>query len=421
MGYVALNSNPLAKPVFNPIRNGRIVGMDFSRASEAWDYSDPDLQLSEFADDIPRLGYEPGYVENGKGVLINEEVTHLARRNAEVRSGSFWSVGRVSTANTGTEGSVPGSTISQIMETVDNNTHLLLIDPAYRIAMTSGTTYTIACRLRKGVLANAPDWIQLRYISATHPTNYANFNLSTGVAGNVAGGTSSIYDMEDGSYLCIFHSTANATADGSPLIAFTDNTDAAGVVSYAGSTTADVLVDYLDCYEGNQLQPYALTLDDQVTILQDTLYTNEISKFSLVTGCTLYSHLISHQKYNTGNEKLFNISDGTISNRIFYDLAENQLVLQRGGVSEFNIDGANISYGEEVKLAISCSENEFRLVVNSNLIGSATGFTFPAGGFNEMYVGQEGGGLYPCNFRGYNFSVFNRAWSQSEMEKLTSL
>ena len=129
------------------------------------------------------------------------------------------------------------STADTLVETVATSAHTTLAGATVPTAATAFSVY-----LKKGTGATAPNWVQL-YTGGVS-TQYANFNLGTGVVGNVAAGsTAAITAIGNGWYRCVLYFTPATPGAVSAVVAFTNNTDTTTRgLSYAGATTSDVFV-----------------------------------------------------------------------------------------------------------------------------------------------------------------------------------
>ena len=124
------------------------------------------------------------------------------------------------------------STADTLVETVATSAHTTLEGATVPNAATAFSVY-----LKKGTGATAPNWVQL-YTGGVS-TQYANFNLDTGVVGNVAAGsTAAITAIGNGWYRCVLYFTPATPGAVSAVVAFTNNTDTTTRgLSYAGATT----------------------------------------------------------------------------------------------------------------------------------------------------------------------------------------
>ena len=186
------------------------------------------------------------------------------------------------TTVSGTLYSAPDSTTTanDTLETSATSGHY----DAIGFSAISGITYTYSVYLKKGIGATAPDWIQLTLGLNAFPTNYANFNLSTGAVGTTSGFTStSITSAGSGWYRCSVVLTSNASASSTAIIAFTNNNNTLGrLPSYAGSTTSDVLVWGAQVEIGSVVNTYVPTTTTAV-------YGTPTLSFSGVAGLGLQS------------------------------------------------------------------------------------------------------------------------------------
>jgi hypothetical protein len=113
------------------------------------------------------------------------------------------------------------------------------------VAFISGNTYIGSIYFKKGNGATAPDIMQLSYSPAAFPSNYANFNISTGSVLTNTGGTALISDAGNGWWRASIAVTANnnSSATGVLFIGFTNNNDSLNrLPSYVDSTSSNVFI-----------------------------------------------------------------------------------------------------------------------------------------------------------------------------------
>jgi hypothetical protein len=178
----------------------------------------------------PLLGREP---EGGRRNLL------LASEN--ITAAAWDSPLNVTRAADQTEAPDGQITADLLGETTANNVHA--ISQTYG-SFVSGQSYTLSVYYKKGPGATAPDWMQLTFPGARFGTSqYANFNISTGVVGTVGAGTAAIANAGNGWYRCSLTASCTSSGSGAGGMVFNNNSNTSGrVPAYAGATTSNVYV-----------------------------------------------------------------------------------------------------------------------------------------------------------------------------------
>jgi hypothetical protein len=215
---------------------------------------------------LPRFDYDPVTLAC-RGLLIEESRTNLLLQS-QTFSGAVWSQSRVTQTPNATTAPDGTTTAPSITETAVVGNHVLQQLPS----VTNGVTYTFSCYLKKGVLATAPDIIQLALGGTGFPPlPCVNFNLSTGaVTGQREGAVGSITSVGNGWWRCTLTRAAGGTGIGNLWIAFVNNNPSSTVLpSYLGSTTSDVFIWGAQLEAGAFATSYIPTAASQVTRTSD--------------------------------------------------------------------------------------------------------------------------------------------------------
>ena len=167
----------------------------------------------------------------------------------------------VVTANTTTapDGTSTADTLSETAVTQQFFVHTI------GDSITSGLPYTFSVFVKAGTVGV----VQFSFNGTVFGTSqYANFDVSTGVLGTVAGGTATITASSNGFYRCTF--TATATSSGTnlngALIAFCNNsTTASRVPSYAGNTASNLIVWGAQLEQRSSVTAYTATTTAPIT------------------------------------------------------------------------------------------------------------------------------------------------------------
>jgi hypothetical protein len=160
-------------------------------------------------------------------------VLQRATYNLLLRSEDFtttWSTINTSvTSNTivAPDGALTGDKLVENTATASHST-------AQFVAVTSGTTYTFSCFVKRAERS----WVVLRLLGAFADTT-AYFDLSTGVVGFTSGGTASITNAGNGWYRCIFTLAASSTANGECRVGIAS---ANATQAYTGDGTSGIFI-----------------------------------------------------------------------------------------------------------------------------------------------------------------------------------
>lgn len=131
---------------------------------------------------------------------------------------SAWTKGNTTVTANQTTAPDGTATADLLVESAVNQDHYCY---PTAISMVTGTTYTLSMYLKKGTGATAPDIMQLTGgATAFGSSQYANFNLNTGVVTASSGCTATITAAPNGFYRCSITLAAIATGSNIPFAVF---------------------------------------------------------------------------------------------------------------------------------------------------------------------------------------------------------
>jgi hypothetical protein len=260
------------------------------------------------------------------------------------------------------------------------------------IIFASGTIYTASAFFKQGT-GDAG-----RYVQITQPIGtftqafYANFDLQLGTisaTGSVSADTNrtaSIENYGNGWYRCRLTATCNAGGSAGSAFALISSSGSTRTLSFSGTTT-DILYGW-----GAQLETGSIATSYIPTTTASATRNAEVITLSgAVSGCigqtqgTIYAEF--EIRSDTTTRRLFALSDGTQTNRVFLYYTSNALRAQ--------IQGTSISLGDPAagyhKVAFAYQQSGVSGTLFASLDGGAvvsgTSAAFPAS-LTDINIGK---------------------------------
>jgi hypothetical protein len=255
----------------------------------------PALQTA--ASGVARFDHRPLTGES-LGLLVEEQRTNLLLRSEDFST--TWTTTNASvTTNTiiAPDGTLSGDTLTDNATSGQHQVSQL-------IAVTSGTSYTLSCFVKKGT----NQYARLSLGGAAMTFAVATFNLD---AGTVVSGTATITSVGNGWYRISATSTASSTANGSFAIGLTNATG----TTYSG-TGSTIFIWGAQVEAGAFPTSYIPTVAATVTRNADaaTMTGTNFSSWYRADEGSLYGE--ANTGTSTGNAFIFNLSDNSLNNRI---------------------------------------------------------------------------------------------------------
>ena len=261
---------------------------------------------------------------------------------------------------------------------------------------------------------HSKQWIQLN-TSLTH----ANFDVKNGVLGNFNGCVPSIENYGNGWYK-LSMVTNNAV---NPITCILANIDDGTAGAAAASTSTGSYYVW-----GAQLEAspyptsYIPTAGSTATRAQETCNgAGNVSTFNSTEG-VLYAEIAALA--NDGTFRMISVSDGTNDNRVRINYtATNQQIQSRvvvGGAQQAEINKFGFTNVTDfTKIALSYKQNEVKLYINGELIGTDTSATMPSANTFDVlnFDGSNGANRFYGKTKGVY--VFNEALTDDELQQLT--
>jgi hypothetical protein len=196
----------------------------FTRASSAT-YLDSDGLLKTASTNVPRIEYDSD--GNRLGLLVEEARTNLVTYSEDFGTDAGWSWTR-STVTENAIAAPSGTTTADYLEQASGQTGAGSVARLLTISGSGDYTWSVFAKAAEKTFTR----LQLT------PSNYAHFNLSTGVTGTAVGCTASITDCGSGWYRCSITASLSANPFALFYVGDTDNsvivTDSGGIYLWGG-------------------------------------------------------------------------------------------------------------------------------------------------------------------------------------------
>ena len=357
------------------------------------------------------------------GLLLEGASTNLVTNSEDLNTFTKTNTTVTSNQINGLDGTLTADKLTESSDAIAQNHRLSFITPS----LTSGNDYTMSVFAKN----NGRDYLQLTFNSSDFSvTQYATFNLSTGVIENAVDGTAQMQDVGNGWYRCSF--TSDCTSSGASTIFFILSDTASGRdPSYIGDGTSGVYLWGAQLEQQSQPTSYIPTsgatadrdLDDYDTNTKersaDVCYIDgtAFTDFYNQEQGTILSEFYYNGLETSGNAKLYMFNDGTGDNAIFSDMPENQFVIAKNGSLQVNIDGTDIVADSNNKSVSAFQVNDAVLYTNGSQVGTDTSLEIPT--VSELNIGSDQANSNQLNGAIKKLIYFPRRLTNNELIKLT--
>jgi len=382
------------------IQNGRFYEQEFTFSrSTTGTYTDKDGHIKTSATNMPRVDY----LNNSNGSLILE-----AQRTNILTYSNFqnhWSIDDttiVANNTTSPDGTVNGNLLKGNTNSSRHN--------IYKSFSPQSTDSVLS------VFAKAKELKYIQIASANTVHQYVNFDVSSGVIGNVGSGFSNakIENYGNGWYRCSVTATNQSNAFYFGLIS---GLTSSWLESWTMSNDTDGLYIWGAMAETNAsyATSYIPTSGSSVTRNQDACSLTNVADRIGQTEGTIYGEFDFKQTGLTNG--LFAISDGSFNNFLMVRFAPTHK-LQVEGTGGINIIESTARASGTYKIAIKYNSNGVELWVGgSKIIDTSTQSTMS--GIDEFMVGKSPyGNVIGCKVN--QAQVYNTALSDTELTTLTT-
>lgn len=226
----------------------------------------PSLML-DFAN-VKALDPRITFTRASTATFYNGVTTAKAEENLLIRSQEFdafgWTNNRTSISANSTTAPDGTTTADTLTNTTATGAHAIdQSTAASGFLIVSGLTYTISVFAKK----STNDFFQITTFHASNSlgTGRANFNLATGAAGSVDGGTSTITDVGNGWFRCTYTVTASASGGVNFYFGIITSSTAARFESYTGLGTEAIFLWGAQVEQRSAVSAYTATTTQPIT------------------------------------------------------------------------------------------------------------------------------------------------------------
>jgi hypothetical protein len=357
----------------------------------------------------PRFDFDPVTLA-ARGLLIEEQRTNLLQRSEEFDNGSWTKTGGSVTPNsiTAPDGSV---TADLFVENSSLTSHRV----SQNASITSGIAYTLSVFAKAG----SRTFLQLFFSSTEFGAQaFANFDLSTGVAGTIGSSTvATITSAGGGWYRCSISATATATgASSASLIQLITSSTAARNENYTGDGTSGLYLWGAQLEAGSFATSYIPTLASAVTRSADVATINTLSPFFNATEGTMFAQFDSAA---SGTNTIAAFDDNTANEnyRLRNVGTDPKFTVTDGGVDQCDINGGTIAANTVYNFAAAYKANDFAVCIAGGTVQTDTSGTLPT--VDRLRIGTSQAGNY-LNGHVRRFAYYPRRLANAELQALTA-
>ena len=363
--------------------------------------------IESVAVNVPRLDYSNGSCPS---ILVEPQRTNLFLRSQEFDNASWPTFRSSVTANAtiSPDGNTNAEKLIQESTTTDSG------GIYQNLSLSNSTVYTYSVYLK----AAGYNFGLLR----VNGSKYAWFDLSNGVVGSITGGgSSSIQNVGNGWYKCIFTFTTTSTV-GEPHI-YIAQTNGSSIVSSADGVKG-IFAYGAQLEAGSYATSYIPTVASSVTRNADVISKTGISSLIGQTEGTMFLDFNFNYSDST-TQVLLKASQSNDANSVGIEVQNNVLkaIINSSSSNIANLTNT-ISTGR-IKCAIAYKSNDMVFYVNGVQVGSDTSGNINfAGNVDMLTLGHFNllGTLYFQSSRPFNSAIlWKERLTNTELASLTTL
>jgi hypothetical protein len=371
-----------------------------------FDQADGTLTLFNHPNNIPRIDYDSD--GNRLGLLVEESRTNLVTYSEDLNT-------FVKVSSTVEASSITSPDGGQNADQLKASATSAVVGAYYNFNASSASSYAMSVFAKQ----NTASILQVQAGGAAFGTAYANFDLSSGVAGSSSGVTTSMVDVGSGWYRCSVVVTATATAIGNMSIDLVSSTTAGRNDLFTGSVGDGIYIWGAQVETGSFPTSYIPTSGSTATRAADVA-SIPVADFGYnQSEGTLFVEL-QHFDPRTGSKIATGagFGDGTTNNRMWYYQNKGQWIGVSGGVSQFGMTGSEPSENTPTKFAGVFKTNDFTAYIDGTSIGADSSGSAPQ--VPTLFIGYSGTTNSELNGHVKSIKYYPRRLSNAQLVEITS-
>ena len=376
--------------VYSILPTDGVGDFDFSRNAPATRV-DSDGLIETVTNNVPRLDYSNGDCPN---LLLEPQRTNDFTYSEEFNQ-SAW-VKSNSTVTTNQITAPDGTLTADLLTSTGSN------GGVFRFGIWSTTQKTISFFVKKDTSTTAEIY------NASSPTNRVLFNLDNGTITTQGGTmTGKIKDFGSG----WFRISATHTATGNQTFGLKPQTNQRIFIWGAQSENASYSTSYIKTTSG--------------TVTRQIDYASGSGDSSLFNDSEGTLFINAAALGYDGTYRVLSICDGGTSNRVLIQLGNNNNQIRAdivsNGVTQASISTYSYNFTNFNKIAVRYKQNDVALYVNGTQIGTDTNANNPVNLNTLNFTNGNLGSLFYFRAKLKELMYFDRALSNSELQKLTTI
>lgn len=374
----------------------------FTRGSSGT-YLDSDGLLKTATTNVPRIEYDAE--GNRLGLLIEEARTNLLVQSEDFGTDAGWSWTRA----TVTENAIAapdGTTTADYLEQASGQTGAGSVARSLTISGSGDYTWSVFAKAAEKTFTR----LQLT------PSNYAYFNLSTGVTGTAVGCTASITDCGSGWYRCSITASLSANPFALFYVGDTDNslsvTDSGGIYLWGGMFEASSFATSYIKTSGATATRSA----DVASIPTSAFGYNQKAGTVVVDS--------QHAGYGGFDHAIFSLSDLTINEEVYLAVAPDPddavFYVRNNNTTQASYPwNAQWPANTYAKFAVAFSKDDVEFAKDGTAVGLDTSATMPIG-LTALRMGQRANNAFKGAIYLKSIQYYPRRLTNAQLQELTA-
>lgn len=398
------------------VPNLNAADLDFARSTEATIQQQDGVLKTDYGVDLPRYEFKNG--DTCPRFLLEPQSTNLFTFSEDL-SNSIWGKSNASIGSNSIASPDGNITADKLIESNTDSAH------SVSAFVTKDSNFTTSIYAKAGERTHL-----CIFIDGPGSRAAASYNLTDGTIretftlGDFSQSIFKITDYGNGWYRCELTVISSVLASIQAPYFLIDNESvplSASQPSYQGDGVSGLFLWGAQMENKKQATSYIPTVATTVTRALETCSKTGLSSYLANTGVLFFHGYV----YRLVNEEI-NISDGSLDNRIRLvwsaDLTAFHAIVVSGGVAVFtgSYDFTSL-YNQEVKIALSYKNNEYKLYINGVKEAEQLSGAFAPTGTLSRFGFDSGTGTTPFFGETKQLSIYNDTLNNSELTTLTTI